>query len=153
MTAPIPDEVREAAIQEALKPWDWEAIFNGEPGESPEEVLAATVDAVTPILAAHFAKERDDLQAVIAEVRREHGCSSLVDGQELCDGCHEPVPCETMHIVTRAPSGTADRLRAEGWERGKHDSTEISWNGTSYTLEARQDAINPFLTPKGADSE
>ena len=160
MNEAIPDEVNEAARAEVANLLLIDT----------EKMLLSThaqlvLDAVTPILAAHFAKElelaedqannlagdlavvskeRDDLQAVIAEAYAvQHERSDTLD-----------VWRQVNAILSRTPSGTVDRLRAEGWQEG--------WNQGFRDFQAAEiedgylaltPSPNPFLTPKGADSE
>lgn len=94
--------------------------------ENAMKNLRASAEHVTELMA-----ERDRYAAVIEKALREHSCSSLVDGVELCDDCDQPFPCITNRTLASVDSGSALAERdAEKWDEGEqHESRYLATFG------------------------
>lgn len=189
----LPDEVREAAakamIPGAWEDWRWEYASVGasnitkqdDAQEERKKTARLYVDAVTPILAAHFATEavreshsrelhhfeteeenatlraeRDALAAQVEAAKR--AAENPGDGLDT----HERIRLARVAEILSAPaSAVVARLRAEAWDEGEDAGQEngANWDGWRYsgdfplTNPYRQEAEKPLtFGPSPAES-
>ena len=119
----LPDKVREAAIESTLY-----IIYE-------REVAETAVDAVTPILAAHFAAELDGLRAQIEEARAHVAKIDIIMYET---GSASVGKLED--ILAQSPRGTVARIQAGAWAEGYSHCFECPEPGTSLD-------DNPYTNP------
>ena len=83
----------------------------------------------------------DEYTPTTDELRRNFAFSQAGDRIHRTDQYFEAFDRWFASVIAEAEQ----RGRAEGWDEGKRASVDIGWNGTRYTLEARQDATNPYV--------
>ena len=133
----LPDEVIQAAANALLSDQYLDGIVQY------DEQAWDIARSVTESVAAHFAKERDNLQAqnddLLAVI--DNAVNHLVASFQSAWGENAPLGKQLSHetvAILAERSGAADRLRAEGWE-----ACASAFNGRLSIIEQ---PTNPFAS-------